>query len=149
MGSMVRRVAACLAVGGLAVLFSVGATAQDEKKKDDKKKDDKKPLTTKQVMGKMNGKKGLPAKTNEAAAAGKWEDAVKSAKEAKAVGEALGKNQPKKGDKESWEKLTKEYAEKAKELLEAAEKKDAMEVKKLSEVWTKNQNCKTCHDSHR
>ena len=142
MNSMARRLTSCLAVGAFAIFFSVGSsTAQD--KKDDKKK----TPAIKAVMKAMNGDKGLVAKTAKAAADGKWEDAVKTGKEAKEYGEALGKNKLKKGDEESWKAHTKTYAETATALYDGADAKDADAVKKAATTF--KGACMACHKEHK
>ncbi|MGL4420095.1 MAG: cytochrome C [Gemmataceae bacterium] len=138
-----RSIVAFLALTAAVVGVSVGSSSAQDKKKDDKKK----TPSIKAVMKAMNGEKGLVAKANKASAEEKWEDAVKYGKDAKEFGEALGKNKAKKGDAESWEKLTKEYAEVATAIAEGAEKKDADAVKKAAEKFKKA--CSTCHDAHK
>jgi hypothetical protein len=76
-----------------------------------------------------------------------WEDAAKKSKELLELGSALGKNNPPKGEKDSWEKLTKLYADTAKELDDAVQKKDKDAAltahKKLAG------SCMNCHRAHR
>jgi cytochrome c556 len=59
----------------------------------------------------------------------------------------LGKNDPPKGDKKSWEKFTTEYAANAKKLDEAAEKKDKDAVQKM--LKTLGASCNACHKQHK
>jgi cytochrome c556 len=76
-----------------------------------------------------------------------WDEIKRAAKELVRLGTALGKNEPPKGEKNSWQKLTKAYVESAKALLSAAEKSNqaAAELarKKLQS------SCTGCHKSHR
>jgi hypothetical protein len=141
MASMSRRVAAALAVGGLALAFSVGSQAADDKK------DDKVP-TIKEIMKKGHqGTKSLLKGIGAQAKEGKWDDAMDGAKTLKTFGEALGKNKPEKGSDESWKKLTEEYKENTKAVFEAVEKKDA---DKTAEALKKIlDSCKGCHSMHK
>jgi cytochrome c556 len=132
---MVRKIALALAML-VAVGFAVSTSAQD-----------KKTPSSKEIMKKVNGKTGLCAKCGELSKTEKWEDALKTAKDLKEMGEALGKNKPKKGEAESWEKLTKAYAEQTAAIFKAVEAKDADKVKSAIGAFTKG--CKTCHDSHK
>ncbi|HEY1378137.1 MAG TPA: hypothetical protein VGF55_15150 [Gemmataceae bacterium] len=111
--------------------------------------DDKVP-SIEDIMQKVNKRKGgLHSELGDALKAGKidWEAVQKNTKEYAAFAEFLGKNDPPKGSKASWERLTKTYADDAKTLHEAAEKKDktalAAAHKKLSG------ECMGCHRQHR
>jgi cytochrome c556 len=64
-----------------------------------------------------------------------------------ALADALTKGTPPKGEKESWEKLSGDYLKAAKELNEAATKKD-IDVA-VSAVSTLGKSCMTCHMAHR
>lgn len=134
----VRRLVACLSIAAFAMSF--GAFAADEKK-------DKKTPTTKEIMKKVPGKDGLCAKCNAAAKADKWDDAKKIGTELKEYGEALGKNKPKKGDKESWEKHTKAFSEVMTELADAADKKDKDALAAATKKF--GGSCMDCHKSHK
>ena len=138
----VRRLVACLSIAAFAM--SVGAIAQDKK---DKKDDKKKTPTTKEIMKKVPGKEGLVSKANAAAKGEKWDDAKKIGTELKSYGEALGKNSPKKGDKESWETHAKGFSEVMTEIADGAEKKDkeavAAGAKKFGGL------CADCHKAHK
>lgn len=136
MRSLVRRVVAAAAVGGLALALSAAGTAADSKSPD-----------VETIMKKVAGKKGLCAACATAGKAANWEDAQKSAKELKELGAALGKNPCPKGDGESWKTLTKKYAEQTTAISTAAEKKDAAALSTAVGAFTKS--CKTCHDSHK
>ena len=90
--------------------------------------DDPKVPTSKEIMTKLNKgpdclkavlAKQLKADTQD------WTLIQKESREFAEATAALGKNTPKKGDKDSWDKLTKAYATDAKALATAAEKKDS------------------------
>ncbi len=140
--SLARRLVACFTVGVLAVAFSVGSFAAD-----DKKKDDKKNPTIKEIMKKVPGKDGMVAKTSAAAKVEKWEDAQKLGKQLAEYGEALGKNKPKKGDNDAWEKHAKGFAEAMTSISDGAEKKDKDAVNDAVKKF--GTSCKECHDAHR
>src|SRR5262245_61763249 len=90
--------------------------------------DSEKTPSVKEIMGKAH--KGpnaiLPtvAKDLRDVDGADWNEIKRSAKELVSLGVALGKNDPPKGDKVSWQKLTKAYTENARALLGAAEKKN-------------------------
>src|SRR4051794_19111921 len=71
-----------------------------------------------EVMKKVNSKKGLMPKVNEGLKADKqdWDALKTQSHDMKKLIDALAKNEPPKGSKESWEKLTKKYAEDAGKL---------------------------------
>jgi cytochrome c556 len=102
------------------------------------------------IMQKVNKRKsGLHSQIGDALKAGtvNWEDVQKKTKEMAALADFLGKNDPPKGSKASWEKLTKTYADDAKALNTAAESKNQAAanaaIKKLSG------ECMGCHRVHR
>jgi cytochrome c556 len=76
-----------------------------------------------------------------------WDDIQKETKELVELGTALGKNDPPKGEKDSWERQTKGYLDKVKTLQAAAERKD----KPASQAaFTKvRTSCGACHMAHR
>jgi hypothetical protein len=76
-----------------------------------------------------------------------WDEIKRSARELVSLGSALGKNDPPKGDKASWQKLTKAYTEDAQSLLSAAAKKN----KSAAESAHKRlqSSCTSCHKAHR
>jgi cytochrome c556 len=63
------------------------------------------------------------------------------------LGAALGKNNPPKGDRQSWGKVSAQYLEAAQAMNAAAQKKDKPAA--LAAHTRLNQVCKTCHDAHR
>ncbi len=103
-----------------------------------------------EIMQKVNkGKDALHAVVGKdlQAASVDWSKVQKETKEYVALAEFLGKNDPPKGDKASWAKLTKAYAENAKALNEAAQKQDksgALAVHKKIQG-----SCRACHTAHR
>jgi cytochrome c553 len=76
-----------------------------------------------------------------------WAEIKTHGKELVDLGASLGKATPKKGDKASWEKLTKTYVDNAKALEAAADKKDSKassaSLQKLST------SCGGCHRVHK
>jgi hypothetical protein len=101
------------------------------------------------IMKKVNSGKGLHKALSKDLQESKvdWDSATKKSKEIHDLISDLGKNDPPKGDKKSWEKLTKEYAANAKALNEACEKKDKSAA--TSTQGKINRSCKTCHDAHK
>lgn len=59
----------------------------------------------------------------------------------------LGKNDPPKGDKASWDKLCKALADSASDLKESVEKQDVDKFKATAKAI--GSSCKDCHDAHR
>src|SRR5947209_206658 len=88
---------------GLAVLAVAGwALAED------------KPPTIKEIMTKAHkGSTSLLMKLRQELDAGDpaWEPIEKQSKELVGLGKSLGKNKPPRGEKESWDKLTKQYVQ--------------------------------------
>ncbi len=137
---MVRKLVAVCVVAALTVAVSVGSQKDGEEK----------TPTTKEIMQKVNGKKDAPGLCKRCAEAGKaekWEDAQKTAKELMDLGKVIHKNKPPKGDAESWEKMTKKFAENTKAILEASEKKDVKAHAAAIKAFT--DSCMACHMEHR
>ncbi len=76
-----------------------------------------------------------------------WAEVLKDAKAIAKNGGYLAKNDPPKGDKESWEKLAKAYASTAKTLEEAVEKEDLTKARAATKKLSAS--CKACHDQHK
>ena len=76
-----------------------------------------------------------------------WDAVQSKAKDLVLLAGDLGKNEPKKGDAESWKKLTKSYETNAKKLLDAAEKKDAAPASKA--LTALSGSCGACHKAHK
>ncbi len=142
MASWIRRGAAMLLLAGFAVLCAGSGVAADDKNKNSEETPD-----AKTIMKKVNGKKGLTAKMQDAIKSSSWEEAQKLGKELKDLGAALGKAHPNGGEKDSWEKLTKKYAENTKAMADAADKKDAKAFGTAYKTFSGA--CKTCHDQHK
>jgi hypothetical protein len=112
--------------------------------------DPDKPPSIKEVMGKLN--KGpdcvKSVLTKELKAdPPNWQAIQKQSKEYVQGTEALEKATPKKGDKESWTKLTKAYHESAVALETAAQSKDKnAAVAANTKLGT---SCMSCHREHR
>ena len=108
-----------------AMVLAVGLLVGVVGAADDKSKSPNIP-TISEVMQKVNGKAGLQKSVGKALTSDMldWDDIQKKTKEMVEHVEALGKNMPEKGAKESWEKLTKSWLESAKKVDEAAKKKD-------------------------
>jgi|HubBroStandDraft_6_1064221.scaffolds.fasta_scaffold1117961_2 cytochrome c556 len=111
--------------------------------------DDKVP-TIEDIMQKVNkGKGALFTQVKDAVQSGSpdWGNVQKMTKEISALADFLGKNDPPKGDKASWEKLTKAYTEKAKKLNDDAQSKNLSEVQ--ADVKALGGSCQACHRAHR
>ncbi len=135
-----RRLVVCLAIAAFAL--AMGVDAQD-KKKDDKKK----TPTINQIMKAVPGKGKLVEKFSSAAKGDKWDDAKKIGTELKTYGEAMGKNTPKKGEKESWEKHAKTFSETMTAFADAADKKDKDAI--ADGVAKFGKSCGGCHSAHK
>src|SRR4029453_13487925 len=92
------------ALGAMSVILAFGGVAPADEK-------DKLPEIA-EIMKKGHAKTdGDIAKIKGAAKEGQGDDAKKYAKDLALLGDALGKNKPPKGEADSWEKLTKQYAD--------------------------------------
>jgi cytochrome c556 len=124
----------------IAGLVSGPAGAQDEEKTPPVKK----------IMDVLH--KGGKAHLSKAKAALKgdspdWAEVLKDAKAIAKYGAYLPKNDPPRGDKESWEKIAKTYASTAKTLEEAAEKEELTKARAATKKL--GATCKTCHEAHK
>jgi hypothetical protein len=101
------------------------------------------------IMKKVNSGKGLHKSLANDLKETKidWDAATKKSKDYYDLVSSLGKNEPPKGEKKSWEKLTKEYTANAKALNDACEKKDKSAA--VSTQGKISKSCKTCHDAHK
>lgn len=108
--------------------------------------DDKKKLSTKEIMKAQNKLKGEVPKD---VAAGKWDAVETKAKAWVSAAEDLSNNPHKKGSDDSWKKLTGEYLDNTKKLLEAAGKKDADGAKGALAYLSSGDTCKGCHSVHK
>ena len=111
---------------------------------------DEKVPTIEDIMQAVNKKKGgLHTDVGDALKMGAvdWDSVKTKTKQYAAMADFLGKNDPPKGSKGSWEKLTKMYAEDAKALNTAAEKKDKSAA--MSAHRKLQGECMGCHKAHR
>src|SRR5262245_51605084 len=111
---------------------------------------DNKSPTIKQVMKKLNsGPNSMTTIIGKELRddAPMWDDIKKETQEYAKFVDALGKNDPPRGEKDSWAKLSKEYVESAKALDDAAQKKDKKAA--LAAHTSITNACKTCHMEHR
>src|SRR5262249_868435 len=107
-------------------------------------------LTVKAIMGKLN--KGpnamtITLKRELQKADPNWAGIQEETKEYAGMTADLTKTDPPRGDKSSWTKLTKDYAEAAKAMDEAARKKDKSAA--LAAHTKLTGFCMTCHKAHR
>jgi cytochrome c556 len=105
--------------------------------------------TIKQVMAINKGPQAPlgQLKTALGAAQVDWGKASDLAKEYSTAAADLGSNDPPKGDAAGFKKMAKAYADHAKALLDATDKKDATAAK---EAFGKIQmSCMACHKAHR
>ena len=111
---------------------------------------DEETPSIKKVMNKLHKGKNAPLSKVKAALKGDSPDWTAIQKEAKifaTLGAALPKNDPPRGDKESYEKLAKAYASAGKTLEESAEKED---LKGSRDAFKKiSTSCMPCHKSHK
>ena len=133
----VAGVFAVLIMAGL-VSGPAGATSDDE------------TPSIKKVMSKLHKGKTAPLSVLKTALKGDSPDWTKVQKEAKTYATysaALPKNDPPRGEKESFESLAKAYASAGKSLEESAEKE---ELKGSRDALQKITNsCMPCHKNHR
>jgi hypothetical protein len=102
------------------------------------------------IMEQVNRRKsGLHSEVGEALQAESidWAGVEPKTKNYAALVDFLGKNDPPKGDKASWESLSKSYAADAQALYAAAEKKDKDAA--LSAHQKLSDSCMGCHRAHR
>src|SRR5262249_16002928 len=105
--------------GGVAIVLGIGSAGADGKNP-----------AIKEIMKAVGGTKaekkkdGLCSKCVTAGKGENWDDAQKFGKQLKECAAALPSNKCPKGEKESWEKLTKKYAEQAAAVAKAADDKD-------------------------
>jgi hypothetical protein len=76
-----------------------------------------------------------------------WSSLEKSSKDFVILGAALAKNNPPKGEKASWEKLSNLYFEDAKALDNAVKEHDLAAARKAHQRLAAS--CKACHGAHK
>jgi cytochrome c556 len=111
---------------------------------------DTKSPTIEEIMQKVNkGKDALHSTVGQQLKANTidWAAVQKNTKDYANLAEFLGKNDPPKGDKASWESLTKAYTDDAKALNDAAGKNDKTAA--LAVHQKISDSCMTCHQAHR
>jgi hypothetical protein len=137
---MTRWLAGFLVLAAVAVLALHQARVEGQDKTADIKevmtKAHKGPTSLIPVMGKEL-KSATPP----------WEEIQKQTKELVELATSLGKNPPPTGEKASWEKLTKQYLTNAKDLEEAAQKKDKQTAEAAHAKL--RGSCSACHKAHR
>lgn len=101
------------------------------------------------IMKKVNSGRGLQKAVSKDLQENRidWDAVTKKSKEMFELIDCMAKNDPPKGDKKSWEKLTKEYSANAKALNTACEKKDKSAAN--TAIGKLSRACKTCHDAHK
>ncbi len=127
-------VAAMIPVGAVAF-----ATFDDEKYETE--------TIMKNVFNKKSGKFSSVLKKQVEASPTDWEAIQKTTEEINKYGKVLSKNDPEKGSKESWKKLSEKFGENTKALDDAADAKDLDKVKASQKAI--GGSCKACHDAHR
>lgn len=126
--------------GMLALAVIIGSAGIQAEEKD-------KAPSIKVIMKKTHGKDGLRGAVSKDIKGKDWDAATKDAKEWFEHAQALTKAKPKKGEKESWEKLSGTYCKTVKTLVDACEAKDS---KKAGGALGKiGGTCKSCHDAHK
>lgn len=112
--------------------------------------DDEKTPTVKDIMNKLH--KGSTSQQNTLKKQAQanppdWEAIGKTTKDFVILGAAMAKNDPPKGEKESWKKLADKYYDTSKELDDAAKDKDLDKLKAAQKSM--GASCKACHQAHR
>jgi cytochrome c556 len=111
--------------------------------------DDSSP-SIKVAMGKLHkgGTAALPSlKKALGAPSPDWKGIQTTSKLVSDLSAAITEQDPPKGDKANYAKLSKAYADEAKKLKEAADAEDAAQAKKS--LGKLNSTCKTCHTAHK
>jgi Cytochrome C' len=111
--------------------------------------DDEVP-TIKEIMKKLHKGAQAPLKSVQTAlktSSPDWSKVGEDAKVIEKYGAYLPKNEPPRGEKESFEKLAKAYEKNAKALKEAAEKEDLDKAKDATKKL--GSSCAACHKAHR
>ena len=129
-----------LALALVALAVPVAALAVDE---------DKTP-TVKDIMNKLH--KGSTSQSNALKKQAQanppdWDAIGKTTKDFVILGAAMAKNDPPKGEKESWKKLADKYFANAKGLDDAAKDKDIDKLKAAQKSMAGS--CNACHEAHK
>jgi hypothetical protein len=136
-----KRLAAVMVVTVLVGLPTLQRAGADEEKK---------TPTIKQVMAKVH--KGSPSLLKKVGdqlqeESPPWDTILNETKDFVSFGAALAKNEPPRGDKESWAKLAQQYYDKSKAMDEAARQKDDKAALAAQKNLTRS--CASCHAAHR
>jgi hypothetical protein len=108
------------------------------------------PATAKDIMGKLNkGPSSLFPNLKRELQKDEpdWADVQAQTKEYASLAASLSQARPPKGTKESWVKLTQDYAAAAKTMNDAAQKKDKSAA--LAAHNKLQKACMACHNAHR
>jgi cytochrome c556 len=111
-------------------------------------KDDK-PPTVKEIMQKLHGPQGLRVKLSRDMRGDtpNWQEVQKDTKAMVKFAEVLGKSQPPRGEKPSWDKLAEQYISGVKALDTAADKQDTAALK--TAFARSGGSCTKCHNAHK
>lgn len=106
--------------------------------------------SVKEIMGKANKPTGIYFNLRQDLKDDNpsWPDIQQEAKELAQLAAALRQATPPKGDKDSWDKLTRAYADNAKALEQAASKMD-QDGARAAHAKMGEPACMTCHKAHR
>ena len=127
-------------------VYFAGSTFAEEREREDR---DGRGRSIESIMKTVHGKRGLMKSLGAMLEAKdiNWNAVQATTKQILPLAMELGKRRPEKGARKSWEELTDIYADNAKELADAAAKKDAMATKgAFSEL---NSSCNKCHSRHK
>ena len=137
-----RSVIIALSVMGLLVI--AGIICQKASAVDDE------PASIEKIMEALHKGRKSPVATLKTALKSSSPDWALIQKESKLYAKYaadLPKNEPPKGDKESFEKMAKAFADSAKKLEDAARREDLPAVKAaFGKIRT---SCNSCHDAHK
>lgn len=75
-----------------------------------------------------------------------WDALQRETRDFVKLAEAMSKQAPPKGDKASWEKLTRQFTDQAKAMDQGARDKNLGELKA---AHARMSNCKPCHTAHK
>jgi hypothetical protein len=106
-------------------------------------------LSIKDIMGRLNKGPGsmiVALRKELQTSSADWAQIQQQAKEYAELASQLGKQEPPKGDRASWAKLTAEYAKTAESMNAAAEKRDRSLALAAHRKLTAS--CKACHQAH-
>lgn len=111
---------------------------------------DETPPSVKEIMTKLHkGANSLLVDTRTHLQKGQpdWDALEKKTKDIVILGAALARNDPPRGDRESWQRLSRQYYDHAKTLDEAVQAKDRPAA--LNATKQLGESCKACHNAHK